>query len=248
MILLRDIQLTHVQRSEVQLWKICFLTNFCTLNEANTLVALPNAWRRSVRALSFCYHNNNGSQSTVDKTVDLRWVVYRVAEPSKCPLNHTSMKPASSLKDHILTCMNKFLAGRTLSRPAWSCRDLRDPVLTCVIQSWPAETCPDLQDPILTCRILSWPAGSYPEDPILTCRILSWPAGSYPDLQDPILTCRILSWPAEPYPDLKASHPDLHSSYNDLQNPILTSKTQSKLTCMRLPSAPLILGSAISPV
>jgi hypothetical protein len=28
------------------------LQNFFTLNEANTLVALPNAWRRSVRALS----------------------------------------------------------------------------------------------------------------------------------------------------------------------------------------------------
>jgi hypothetical protein len=44
-ILLRDIQLTHVQRSEDQLWKRCFLTK------------------------------------TVDKTVELRWVVYRVAEP-----------------------------------------------------------------------------------------------------------------------------------------------------------------------
>jgi hypothetical protein len=52
MILLRDIQLTHVQRSEVQLWKRCFLTKIFILNEANTLVALPNAWRRSVRALS----------------------------------------------------------------------------------------------------------------------------------------------------------------------------------------------------
>jgi hypothetical protein len=29
----------------------------------------------------YCYHNKNGSQSTVDKTVELRWVVYRVAEP-----------------------------------------------------------------------------------------------------------------------------------------------------------------------
>jgi hypothetical protein len=51
-ILLRDIQLTHVQRSEVQLLKRCFLTKIFILNEANTLVALPNAWRRSVRALS----------------------------------------------------------------------------------------------------------------------------------------------------------------------------------------------------
>jgi hypothetical protein len=51
-ILLRDIQLTHVQRSEVQLWKRCFITKIFTLKEANTLVALPNDGRRSVRALS----------------------------------------------------------------------------------------------------------------------------------------------------------------------------------------------------
>jgi hypothetical protein len=51
-ILLRDIQLTHVQCSEVQLWKRCILKFFFTLNDANTCVALPNAWRRSVRALS----------------------------------------------------------------------------------------------------------------------------------------------------------------------------------------------------
>jgi hypothetical protein len=31
--------------------------------EANTCVALPKACRRSVRALSYCYHNNNVSQS-----------------------------------------------------------------------------------------------------------------------------------------------------------------------------------------
>jgi hypothetical protein len=42
-ILLRDIQLTHVQRSEVQLWKRYFHTKNFTLNEANTFVALPNA-------------------------------------------------------------------------------------------------------------------------------------------------------------------------------------------------------------
>jgi hypothetical protein len=52
LILLRDIQFTHVQCSEVQLWKRCFLKFFFTLNEANTCVALPNAWRRSMRALS----------------------------------------------------------------------------------------------------------------------------------------------------------------------------------------------------
>jgi hypothetical protein len=42
-----------------------------TFYEANTLVALPNAWLRSVRALSLCYYNNNGSESTDVKTVEL---------------------------------------------------------------------------------------------------------------------------------------------------------------------------------
>jgi hypothetical protein len=37
-ILLRDIQFTHVQCSEVQLWKRCFLIFFFALNEANTCV------------------------------------------------------------------------------------------------------------------------------------------------------------------------------------------------------------------
>jgi hypothetical protein len=52
-----------------------------TFHEVNTCVALPNAWRRSVRVLSQCYHNNNGSQSTVVKTVEHTRVVFHVAEP-----------------------------------------------------------------------------------------------------------------------------------------------------------------------
>jgi hypothetical protein len=56
-----------------------------TLNEANTCVAFPNACRRSVRALSKCYHNNNGSQTTVVKTVEQTGVVCHVAEP-KIPI------------------------------------------------------------------------------------------------------------------------------------------------------------------
>jgi hypothetical protein len=44
-------------------------------------VALPNTCRRSVRALSKCYHNNIGSESPVVKTIELKWVVYHVAEP-----------------------------------------------------------------------------------------------------------------------------------------------------------------------
>jgi hypothetical protein len=28
------------------------------------------------------YHNNNGSESTIVKTVELTWVLYHVAEPS----------------------------------------------------------------------------------------------------------------------------------------------------------------------
>jgi hypothetical protein len=52
--------------------KMLFTHKTFTFYEANTLVALPNAWRRSVRALSLCYHDNNGSESIVVKTVELR--------------------------------------------------------------------------------------------------------------------------------------------------------------------------------
>jgi hypothetical protein len=38
--------------TEVQLWKWCFHLKIFTFDEAKTNVALPNAWRRSVRALS----------------------------------------------------------------------------------------------------------------------------------------------------------------------------------------------------
>jgi hypothetical protein len=34
-----------------------------------------------VRALSFCYHNNNGSQTTVVQNVEQTWIVSHVAEP-----------------------------------------------------------------------------------------------------------------------------------------------------------------------
>jgi peptidase E len=75
--------------TEVQLWKyLIYHTVYnisyliLTLNEANTCVTLPNACRRSVSALlSKCYHNNNGSESTVDETVEQTWDVYHVAEP-----------------------------------------------------------------------------------------------------------------------------------------------------------------------
>jgi hypothetical protein len=54
--------------TEFQLCKWCFQNLLLTPNEANTCVALPerlpNACRRSVRALSVCYHNNIGSQTT----------------------------------------------------------------------------------------------------------------------------------------------------------------------------------------
>jgi hypothetical protein len=63
--------------------KMVFSYKSFTFYEANTCVALPNAWRRSVRALSSCYHNNTGSESTEVKTVELRWVVFHVAEPAK---------------------------------------------------------------------------------------------------------------------------------------------------------------------
>jgi hypothetical protein len=44
-------------------------------------VALTNACQRSVRAHSWFYHDNIGSESTVDKSVELTRVVYHVAEP-----------------------------------------------------------------------------------------------------------------------------------------------------------------------
>jgi hypothetical protein len=41
-----------------------------TFHETNTFLALPNASRRSVRALALCYHNNNGSETAVVETVE----------------------------------------------------------------------------------------------------------------------------------------------------------------------------------
>jgi hypothetical protein len=75
-ILLRGIQFTHVQRYSGSTVKMVLSNKFFTLNEAITCVALPNACRRSVRALSECYHNNNGSQTTVVETVKQSWVVH----------------------------------------------------------------------------------------------------------------------------------------------------------------------------
>jgi hypothetical protein len=77
-ILLRGIQLTLVQRYWVPTVRIVFSNKIFTFYNGNKLVALPNAWRRSVLALSECYNKNNGSESTVVKTVELRWVVYHV--------------------------------------------------------------------------------------------------------------------------------------------------------------------------
>jgi hypothetical protein len=63
MILLRGIQLTLVQRYWGSNVKMVFSYKIFTFYEANTLVARPNAWRRSMRAVSYCYTNNNGSES-----------------------------------------------------------------------------------------------------------------------------------------------------------------------------------------
>jgi hypothetical protein len=70
-ILLRGIQLTLVQRSWGSIVKMLFSYKVFTFYAANTLVALTNAWRRSLRALSYCYHNNTGSESTVVKLTSL---------------------------------------------------------------------------------------------------------------------------------------------------------------------------------
>jgi hypothetical protein len=51
-ILLRGIQLTHAQRYCGSTGKMVFSFKFFSFNEANTCVALPNARRHSVRALS----------------------------------------------------------------------------------------------------------------------------------------------------------------------------------------------------
>jgi hypothetical protein len=51
-ILLRGIQLTHVQRYWGLTVKMVLPYKIVTFYEANICVALPNAWRRSVRALS----------------------------------------------------------------------------------------------------------------------------------------------------------------------------------------------------
>jgi hypothetical protein len=51
-ILLRGIQLTNVQRYRGSTVKMVFSYKICIFYEANTCEALPNAWQRSVRALS----------------------------------------------------------------------------------------------------------------------------------------------------------------------------------------------------
>jgi hypothetical protein len=48
-ILLRGIQLTHVQRYWGSTVKMVFSYEIFSVHEVNTCVALPNAWRRSVR-------------------------------------------------------------------------------------------------------------------------------------------------------------------------------------------------------
>jgi hypothetical protein len=70
LILLRGFKLTHVQRYRGSTVKMELSYKIFTVHEANKNMALPNACRRSVRALSFCYHNNNGSQTTVVQNVE----------------------------------------------------------------------------------------------------------------------------------------------------------------------------------
>jgi hypothetical protein len=84
-ILLRGIQLTHVQRYWGSTVKMVFSFKVCTFHEANTCVTLPNAWWCSVRALSYCYHNNNGSQSAAFKN---RWTYVSCIPRSSLLLHH----------------------------------------------------------------------------------------------------------------------------------------------------------------
>jgi hypothetical protein len=59
-----------------------FLYNFySTWDQYILYVALPNVWRRSISAISLCYHNNIGSESTVFEGVEQTWIVHHAAEP-----------------------------------------------------------------------------------------------------------------------------------------------------------------------
>jgi hypothetical protein len=58
--------------TEVHLCKWCFRTKFFLL--MRPIHVLPNARRRSVRALSLCNQNNIGSESTAFETVEQTWI------------------------------------------------------------------------------------------------------------------------------------------------------------------------------
>jgi hypothetical protein len=127
MILLRGIQLTLVHRYWCSTVKMVFSYKIFTFYEASTLVALPNAWQRSMRALSYCYPNNNGSESTVVKTVELRWVVCHVAEPNCWHLN-SERKTAVDCLFHI------FLGVACLPIPAFT--DAYDAYLLLLVKKY----------------------------------------------------------------------------------------------------------------
>jgi hypothetical protein len=101
--------------TKVLLCKWCFHIKF---------LLLPNACRGSVRALSFCYHNNNGSESTVVKTFELTWVEYHVAEPKKHHRNVFTVCNRRKRKSIVKSLLNhegleKFVyhANTPYSRP-----------------------------------------------------------------------------------------------------------------------------------
>jgi hypothetical protein len=56
-------------------------------------------------ALSLCNHNNNGSESTVVKTVELRRVVYHVAEPENYDPEPQEAKRTARIRQKSLTVL-----------------------------------------------------------------------------------------------------------------------------------------------
>jgi hypothetical protein len=63
-----------------------------------------------VRCVHYCYHNNTGSKSTVVETVELREVVYRVAEPKSGRYTEVFISGHGFLECRYLLC-NVSLEG-----------------------------------------------------------------------------------------------------------------------------------------
>jgi hypothetical protein len=105
MILLRGIQLTHAQYYWGSTVKMLSSFEIFTFHEANICVALPNAWRRSVRALFYCYHNN----TVMDQKVQLLK-----------PLNLRELYTTWQNHWHIILMIKDFTSTCCLGFPNWA--------------------------------------------------------------------------------------------------------------------------------